>query len=360
MRAQLRRLWPLAKWLFTAVILGMIGALYWRDLHNPQLWQRSVQHPQWLAAAALLYLIGLGFSALYWRSLLRHFGHTPSYPATVRAYYTGHLGKYVPGKAWALFLRASLIHGAGVPPGLATLTAFYEVLVTMASGLLVAAALFAAFPLAANTALDLGLLRRVIPEQLTAHEAVARHLPVLLSVLLLVPVLTPLLPPIFNRVVHRVSLPFREKDTPAPAIPWSSLLEGLLLTACGWLLLGLSLAAVLYAGSDLAWRDNNLLAVLGRLTAILGLAYVAGFLSLLPGAGLGSREFVLILFLTPELKQLLSADVADAGGAAAQTAILLRLVWTTAELLLVAVVYWFRAAPANGQRTTDNGPGTKP
>jgi hypothetical protein len=336
MRGAWRRVWPvlkpILKWLFTAVILGMIGYYYWRDLNNPQLWQRSVQHPQWLAAAGLLYLIGLGFSALYWRSLLHHFGHTPSTAAILRAYYVGHLGKYVPGKAWALFLRASLIHSSGVPGGLATLTAFYEVLVTMASGLIVAAILFAVFPLAADVGLNLGPL-----QQLAAHAVIERNIPVVLALLLLMPVLTPLLPPVFNRVVHRVSLPFREKDTPAPAIPWSSLLEGLLLTACGWLLLGLSLAAVLFAGGDLALHES-LLVVLGRLTAILGLAYVAGFLSLLPGAGLGSREFVLILFLTPELKQLLPAD---AVGAATQTAIILRLVWTTAELLLVSVVYWF-------------------
>ncbi len=359
MRDRWRRLIPILKWLFTAVILGMIGALYWRDLRNPHLWQRSVQHPQWLVVAGLLYLIGLSFSALYWRRLLRRFGYTPSVLSIVRAYYVGHLGKYVPGKAWALFLRASLIHGAGVPPGLSTLTAFYEVLVTMASGLLVAAALFAVFPLAANSGIEFELVRRIFPQQTARREFIDRNLPVVLALLLLVPVLTPLLPPLFNRVVHRVSLPFREKDTPAPAIPWSSLLTGLALTACGWLLLGLSLAAVLFAGSDLTLNES-LLTFLGRLTAILGLAYVAGFVSLLPGAGLGSREFVLILFLTPELKQLLPGDATDAGGVAAQTAIILRLVWTTAELLMAAVVYWFRPKSVAGQPITDNEQGKQP
>ena len=55
--------------------------------------------------------------------ILRRFGHTPSVLSILRAYYVGHLGKYVPGKAWALFMRASLIHGAGVPPGLSTRSA---------------------------------------------------------------------------------------------------------------------------------------------------------------------------------------------------------------------------------------------
>ena len=358
MRDLLRRLWPICKWLFTAVILVMIGVLYWRD-YDPALWRRWLERPQWLAVAGVLYLLGIGFSGLYWRRLLRGFGHTPDLRSVARAYYVGHLGKYVPGKAWALFLRASLIHGAGVPGGLATVTAFYEVLVTMASGLLVAAGLFAALSPATRAGVEWDLLGRLFTRQAAAHGVIDRNTAVLLSLLLLVPVLTPILPPLFNRVVHHVSLPFREKDTPAPTIPWSSLGEGLALTACGWLVLGASLAVVVSVAGELPLNELPP-AFLGRLTAILGLAYVAGFLSLLPGAGLGSREIVLILFLTPELQERMHADPEKAGALAAQAVVLLRLVWTTAELALVSVVYWFRPTPAKEQRTTDNGQRTKP
>ena len=38
-------------------------------------------------------------------------GQRPGGMATVRAYYIGQLGKYVPGKAWALLLRSVLIRG---------------------------------------------------------------------------------------------------------------------------------------------------------------------------------------------------------------------------------------------------------
>jgi uncharacterized membrane protein YbhN (UPF0104 family) len=358
MRDMLRRLWPIFKWLFTAVILVMIGVKYWRD-YDPDLWRRWLQRPHWLAVAGLLYLLGIGFSAVYWQSLLRHFGYTPKAWSIARAYYVGHLGKYVPGKAWALFLRASLIHGAGVPPGLATLTAFYEVLVTMASGLLVAAVLFAALAPVTRTGIEFELFQRIYTRQAVSHEVIDRNTAVVLALLFLAPVLTPLLPPIFNRVVHHVSLPFREKSTPAPAIPWSSLLLGLAVTACGWLVLGASLAVVLSAGSDVPLNEIPL-AFLGRLTAILGLAYVLGFLSLLPGAGLGIREFILILFLTPELEQLLHGDAAKASALATESVVILRLVWTTAELLLASVVYWFRATPAVGQQPLDNRQGTKP
>jgi glycosyltransferase 2 family protein len=343
MRNLLRRLWPIVKWLFMAVILVAIGVKYWRD-YDPDVWGRWLQRPHWLAIAGVLYLIGIGFSAIYWRGLLGCFGHRPGWLAVVRAYYIGHLGKYVPGKAWALFLRASLITGSGVPPGLATLTAFYEVLVTMASGLLVAAVLFAALGPATRSGIEFDLFRRIYAQEKGTFAIIDRNTATVLALLLLVPVLTPLLPPLFNRVIHHVSLPFRDKSTPAPAIPWSSLFQGLAVTACGWLVLGGSFAVVLYAGGEDLLNEVTL-PVLGRLTAILALSYVAGFLSLLPGAGLGVREFILILFLTPELEQLFHGDRARATALATEATLVLRLVWTTAELVVGSVVYWFRATP---------------
>ena len=53
-----------------------------------------------------------------------------------------YLGKYLPGKAWALVLRATLIRGPEVRLSVAGLSSFYEVLTTMAAGVLLAALLF--------------------------------------------------------------------------------------------------------------------------------------------------------------------------------------------------------------------------
>src|SRR5262249_57797160 len=86
-------------------------------------------------------------------------GPVPPWGMTLRAYYVGHLGKYLPGKAWALLLRADLVRPGGVRPGLAGLTAFYEVLTTMAAGALVAAVLFACLGADAGPGLDLEALR---------------------------------------------------------------------------------------------------------------------------------------------------------------------------------------------------------
>src|SRR5438067_1020280 len=103
------------------------------SLHSQRLAQVTVvSSTGQLTWVAGLCLLALGGSAWFWYWLMRTFGEQPEGPATVRAYYIGHLGKYVPGKAWALLMRGNLVRGPGVRLGVAIITAFYEVLTTMA------------------------------------------------------------------------------------------------------------------------------------------------------------------------------------------------------------------------------------
>src|SRR5262249_41926235 len=142
MRGRLRQLWPFLKMVLAVVIVAAVGRRFVLDLRDhPELWRRPSK-PGWLLLCGALYLLGLGFSALYWYRLMRSLGQRLSFPTALRAYYIGHMGKYVPGKAWALFLRADLVRGPNVGAGLAGMTAFYEVLATMTSGALLAAVLF--------------------------------------------------------------------------------------------------------------------------------------------------------------------------------------------------------------------------
>ncbi|MEO8165923.1 MAG: hypothetical protein ABI619_11070, partial [Betaproteobacteria bacterium] len=53
----------------------------------------------WLALAMILYLVGTFPSCVFWWQTLRSMGQRPAFGETLRAYYIGHLGKYVPGKA---------------------------------------------------------------------------------------------------------------------------------------------------------------------------------------------------------------------------------------------------------------------
>src|SRR5437764_2776367 len=132
-------LWPTARVLLVGVVVVAVGWQFCSILRKPDLWARPVRlRPGALAAAAALYAAGLGFSALFWYLLLRLLGQHPSGRATLRAYFVGQLGRYVPGKLVGLGMRARLLTGPGVRLGVAVLTVVYESLTTIASGVLLA------------------------------------------------------------------------------------------------------------------------------------------------------------------------------------------------------------------------------
>jgi hypothetical protein len=323
------------KLVLAVLILAGVGWQFFRILSDPQLqepgsskspaevlggWLTRARHPGWLALSGALYLGGLCFSLGFWFRLLRVLKQQPRWPAAIRAYFIGHLGKYVPGKAWALILRTTLSSGPGVRLGVAALTAIYETLTTMAAGSLVSAVLFLWF------AEDDGSM---------FWKAVG----------LLGLAGIPLFPAIFNRVIRRISTPFmKPDDPPLPPLGHRMLIAGLLLTACGWLFLGASLWAIVHAlaPEPAGWSVVTWL----RYSSYVALAYVAGYLTLPAPGGLGVRELLLQTFLAREF--------ADSEHKAMTVAIviLLRLVWTVAEVLMAGIVYWL---PGQGAGTKDSG-----
>src|SRR5262249_61972298 len=112
--------------------------------------------------------------------------------------------------------------------------AFCEVLVRMSSGVRLAAVLFAALAPATRAGVDLAYLKHLVWDRAYETNVIDRNTSVALALLLLLPVGVPVLPPVFNRLVHHLSLPFRNKDTPAPAIPWPAYAEGLAVEGWGW------------------------------------------------------------------------------------------------------------------------------
>jgi hypothetical protein len=337
MRAWWRKAWPVLKVLFVVVLLVAVGRLIVRDVQQVDLRQHPL-HPAWLGTSAILYLLGLGLSAWFWYHLLRVLGQHPPGWASVRAYYIGHLGKYLPGKAWALLLRTTLIRGPGVRLSVAGLTTFYEVLATMASGVLLAAAVFCWQVPDWGAGLDWDVFLRIVRLQLSDLPPLDARLAMLLSLGMLLPVGLPLLPPIFNRVAYRLTRRLHDPDaSPLPPTRWTHLLQGLLLTSVGWLLLGASFWATLRAvlGPALPWSGDGF----ARYTAYLALSYVAGFVLGLP-AGLGVRELLLLLFLVPDLAALPGGADSEARVLAGIAVAILRLVWTVAEVVIAGVLYW--------------------
>jgi glycosyltransferase 2 family protein len=328
------------KALLALAILIAIGRQFVRDLSRAELWQQRF-HPGWLAASAVLYLLGLAFSAVYWYRLLVALGQQSSFLATVRAHYIGQMGKYLPGKAWALFLRSNLIRSPTTQVGVAVLTSFYEVFITMSSGALLATLLFGVQACVSPSPADWHVFERIWQ---IIHAGDAQATPVdphalfLLALLLALAIGIPSIPPVFDRLVQRLTLPFRQADTgPVPTPRATCTLQGLALTPGCWFLMGASLWAALHAaGVGPAWGWENW----ARYTAFIALAYVSGFVILFLPSGLGAREAMLMLVLVPDISQRLGLAAEEARPLAALTVVLLRLVWTAAEVIIVAVLYW--------------------
>ena len=97
----------------------------------------------WLVASGIIYLVGLLPMGFYWLAIMRALGQRPTIAEILRAYYIGHLGKYVPGKAMVVYLRTDLIRGSRVDTGLAAVSVFAETLTMMAVGAALSAGIVA-------------------------------------------------------------------------------------------------------------------------------------------------------------------------------------------------------------------------
>lgn len=312
------------KWALAAAVLAFVGRQFYRDLKD--LDRLHFRWP-WVLLAAGLYLLSQGTWALFWRHVLTTLGHRPGWYHPFRAWFIGQLGKYIPGKAWALLMRAELIRPAGVPMGLAIFTAFYEVLTTMATGALLACAVFLVFP----------------PDL----PGLDWH-PVYTGLLLLALLGAPLLPGVFNFLLARLARKFPERiGRDLPPLPTFTLLRGILLTGCGWALLGVHLWAMLTA--ILPESPVLDLETWARFSGANALAYVAGFMAIFLPSGVGVREYVLLALLAlPGQEPLFAAGV-----------LLLRLVCTVAELGLAGMFFLFKG-PGSRERADTRAEGGAP
>lgn len=318
--------WLLAKTLLAVAILAGVGRQFYRDLaapsdpNQPELGQLELR-PAWLVLSGVLYLLTLSCSACFWIHLLSVFGQKPPFLKAYRAYFLGQLGKYIPGKAWALLLRGGLVVGPDVRMGTAIISAFYEVLTTMAAGSLIAAIGFM-FP--------------------TPQAGRLPWHPVLTGLLLLGLCGLPLMPWVFNFLTTRMAQRFAHIESLAlPSIGMRTLAEGLLITGCGWVLMGMSLWATLQG----VLPDPPELTVgnAAYFCATMGLSYAAGFLVLIIPSGVGVREYFLLRLLPGPEKGIAAA------------VLILRLIWTSAELFWAGVLFFVKSRSRLPDGTFDAG-----
>lgn len=284
-------------------------------------WETAVQvRPAFLILSGIAYLAGLACCGLFYHAILRESATPVVKFAAVRAYLISHLGKYVPGKAMVVVMRAGLSVSHGARGATATVATFYETLVMMTSGSLVAAAGFA---LARNSPmLESG------PKPIWGMT----EIPVfwILSALSLglgLAFLVVVAPPLFRLLAKTASLPIRGVGPDAlPQFSWRLLGLGLLETSAGWVALGLSQMAVIWGVATVAKLD--FVALLPIAMASVAFATVAGFVIAVTPGGLGIREGILMYALGPALGD----------EAAIVAAMALRLVWVAAEILIALIL----------------------
>jgi hypothetical protein len=312
-----KRLLLVAKSVIAVAVVVGVGWHFWRLLSSEELSQHTLTlRFEYLLPAGLLDLGAHTIWATFFVQLVRYEGDAVAWRTGVRAYFVSQFGKYVPGKAWVLFLRVLLLRRAGVHPAVVGVTATYETLTSMAAGAVLGVCLLP------WTGVGDRVEETVGPALWIGLAAVA-CLPLVLGTL--------------NRIAARVAQKRRGPDVrPLPSPSVGLLARGLLQDALGWCLLGLSLWVTVQA---VVPRPSALsgTAFLQCLAAV-AVSYVAGFVVLVSPGGLGAREAVLLVMLTGPLRE--SAGQALAAPLAAVVAIVLRLVWTAFEVGCSLMLLW--------------------
>jgi len=305
-----RRIVFSVKLLIVAVVLWLVrGTLSqsWYYLQS-QLQERPRSlHLDWMAFSGGLYLAALLPEGLFWYWALRALGQDVGLLETLRAYYIGHLGKYVPGKAMVIVLRTGLIHSRRVDTSIAVASIFLETLTMMAVGACIAVPV-----------LVIWFTRNPVFIAAAVCTAIVAGLPTL--------------PPIFSRLarflgVGRLSPAVAQK---LAGFNYHTLFYGWAIMVLGWVVMGISLWAML-RGLGL---EADLAQAWYLYTAVVAMAVVGGFAVVILPAGLGTREAVFTGLLAP----LLHCDA----GTALYAATALRLTWLLAELLISIILYCAR------------------
>jgi uncharacterized membrane protein YbhN (UPF0104 family) len=262
----------------------------WEQLHSQPLdWQL---HPGWLILSLSLTWSMYVLLVLAWRSVLQSWGQHLDLWSAARIWTVSSLGKYIPGKVWAVAGMALLSQRAGVAPWAATGSAIIMQVLAIGTGAAVAGLAGVQTIEAARPGTRLGLVLIVAGS--------------LIAVGLL------LWPPLLGRLLRLAAPETMGRRQPTER----SLLLGIVANTVAWL--GYGVALWLLARGLLPEANLDLRLAVAGFTA----SYLAGFLALLVPGGIGVREGLFILMLQQPL------------GLAAATFLALasRLLLTVAEL----------------------------
>jgi uncharacterized membrane protein YbhN (UPF0104 family) len=137
-KARIARFKPLMKWFVVLVVLVFLGLTLRRayqdlEVHREKLDFAKV-HWGWILGGILLYAAGMIPAGLAWLQTLKAFQQRIPFWYGLYVYFLGHLGKYVPGKAMVIVLRAGKLHPLGVEIKPTIVSVFVETLTSVCTG----------------------------------------------------------------------------------------------------------------------------------------------------------------------------------------------------------------------------------
>ncbi len=320
--------WRAMKWGLCLLVLAFVGRRGWQ-LWREADWSRVHFEIGWLLLAGLAYTLGWLPSVWFWRRMIARVGGTVRFTDAARAYYCGHLGKYVPGKATVLVIRSALLKDRGAAVSVSVLTATCETLMMMATGAAVAVGLLPWLVRADQIASWPFGLRWIIAWPWLPGLIVAA------VCLMLSPIIASFLTWLAVKFTPQGMLDGERRVRITPKL----VIQGLAAFAGSWMLHGLSLGFTLRAVSDAVdWTSWPVW------TGGVAAATSAGFAALFAPGGLGVREGLLMAVLENQ------PHITDAQ--AVMVPLLLRAVWFLSEICVAAgLFYLFTTKPPYGEGT---------
>jgi hypothetical protein len=240
-----------------ALLLFLGGYLYvnWGDYE--QVFRQA--RPHWGPLLASCFIVGVAYVALIqtWRQTVEAWGERLSFSSAARIWFISNLGKYIPGKVWAIAAMGTLAQEQGISPTASMGSSVVVQLVNLVTG-------FAVFLVAGANAVD-------VP------AAAAAGVLALALALVLAPTLLPRAVALVNRVSgHQLAVP----HLPPRAIWWAA--AG---TTLAWVLYG-----VAFEFFAVGMSAGTVAGSLGDWTALFVGPYLIGFIAVFAPGGIGMRE----------------------------------------------------------------------
>ncbi|MEM7812212.1 MAG: lysylphosphatidylglycerol synthase domain-containing protein [Planctomycetota bacterium] len=332
-----RVVWGVVKWGLCVAVLYAVWT------HAAGTWaQRDPDQPLtirwgWIAVSAVAYAVSWIPSVWFWGRFMARTDKIPSWPLVARAYYCGHLGKYLPGKALVVIMRGRMMSACGVRTRSAVVGVFYETMMMMGAGLAVSAALVPAWIEAGDLgSIDNPQLAACVDAIVAVVDGLPSHpvWPLLGVVAVCAAVVWPATWAM-NVVAAKILPKVADDDTPPAADPPEKFRGvtpalvggGMAAFFVAWLVQGVSLWASLCAvGVDASLADW------ATWTAVAAASTSVAFAMIFAPGGIGVREGLLMALMKP--LPMVGATPAVAA------AVVWRLVGVVVELVVASVLFF--------------------